>query len=153
MANGVNKVVLIGNLGDDPQLNHTNSGTAVVNMSLATNESYTDADGNEVQNTEWHDVEAWDRLAEICDQYLSAGSQVYVEGKITSSTWEDEHGQTRKDTSVKAQEVMFLDSNRQGAPSGDGAPPQQSSPSPEPQDQRQQGGGDDTFEPDDDLPF
>jgi single-strand DNA-binding protein len=146
MARAINRVTLIGNLGDDPELNYTQSGTAVVNMSLATNESYTDNDGNEVQNTEWHDIEAWARLAEICNEYLSAGSQVYVEGKLVSSKWEDDNGNTRIDKSVKAQEVMFLDSNRQSSPGGDGAPQQSSQP------QTEQG-GDESFEPSDDLPF
>jgi len=95
MARGVNKVTLIGNLGDDPELRYTGSGTAVCNMSLATNESYTDNDGNEVQNTEWHDVVAWGRLGEICNEYLQKGSQVYFEGKLQTREWEDRDGNTR----------------------------------------------------------
>ena len=70
MSTAVNKVILIGNLGDDPDLSYTQSGTAICNMSVATNESYTDKDGNEVQNTEWHKVEAWGRLGEVCAEYL-----------------------------------------------------------------------------------
>jgi single-strand DNA-binding protein len=175
MARGVNKVILIGNLGDDPELRYTGSGTAVCNMSLATNESYTDNDGNEVQNTEWHDVVAWGRLGEICNEYLQKGSQVYFEGKLQTRSWDDQDGNTRYSTEVKAREMMFLDSNRQGAPDGDfdqgqgyqdenfdqrppqqqpaggggagGSGSQQSGPS---------GGGgeeEETFEPDDELPF
>jgi single-strand DNA-binding protein len=167
MARGVNKVILIGNLGDDPELRYTGSGTAVCNMSLATNETYTDSDGNEVQNTEWHDVVAWGRLGEICNEYLQKGSQVYFEGKLQTRSWEDRDDNTRYSTEVKAQEMMFLDSNRQGASAGpegfnqdrghqedelDQTRPEQpagpSGPQPEQSDDEEE-----TFEPDDDLPF
>jgi len=160
MARGVNKVILVGNLGDDPELRYTESGTAVCNMSLATNESYTDQDGNEVQQTEWHDIVAWDRLGEICEEYLEKGSQVYFEGKLQTREWEDRDGNTRYSTEVKALDMMFLDSNRQGQGQSE-APP--SAP-------RRAGGdhsgrgegsedpkgglsGEDAFEPDDQLPF
>jgi len=177
MARSVNKVILVGNLGDDPELRYTNSGAAVCNMSLATNESYTDQDGNEVQQTEWHDVVAWERLGEICEEYLSKGSQVYFEGTLQTSEWEDRDGNTRYSTEVKARDMMFLDSNRQGdgrgrsgggrqrgddpssgpggGPSGDGQPGSPGSRRPG-GDSTGGGGGqseDDTFEPDDDLPF
>ena len=160
MARSVNKVILVGNLGDDPELRYTNSGAAVCNMSLATNESYTDQDGNEVQQTEWHDVVAWERLGEICEEYLSKGSQVYLEGKLQTNEWEDRDGNTRYSTEVKARDMMFLDSNRQGGgdQGGRGGGSQPGSPG-----GRRPGGGstgggeeqseDDTFEPDDDLPF
>ncbi|PSR00319.1 MAG: single-stranded DNA-binding protein [Bacteroidetes bacterium SW_11_64_17] len=160
MARSVNKVILVGNLGDDPELRYTNSGAAVCNMSLATNESYTDQDGNEVQQTEWHDVVAWERLGEICEEYLSKGSQVYFEGKLQTNEWEDRDGNTRYSTEVKARDMMFLDSNRQGGgdQGGRGGGSQPGSPG-----GRRPGGGstgggeeqseDDTFEPDDDLPF
>ncbi|WP_263840273.1 single-stranded DNA-binding protein [Salinibacter sp.] len=108
MARSVNKVVLIGNLGDDPELRYTGSGTAVCNMSLATNESYTNSDGEEVQQTEWHDVVAWGRLGEVCNEYLERGSQVYFEGKIETNQWEDQDGNTRYSTEVKALEATFL---------------------------------------------
>jgi len=152
MSKGVNKVTLIGNLGEDPDLRYTGSGDAVCNMSLATNESYTDSDGNEVQNTEWHDVVAWGRLGEVCNEYLSKGSQVYFEGKLQTRSWEDNDGNTRYSTEVKAQEMMFLDSNHQDPDAGtkphhtDGG---RTDPRAHTNDQKQ----DDTFEPDDDLPF
>jgi len=148
MSKGVNKVILIGNLGDEPELRYTGDDTAVCNMSLATNESYTDSDGNEVQKTEWHDVVAWGRLGEVCNEYLSKGSQVYFEGKLQSRSWEDDDGNTRYSTEVKAQEIMFLDSNRNGSPGGDGAM-RQSAPEPT----SQASGDEDAFEPDDSLPF
>jgi len=149
MSKGVNKVILIGNLGHEPELRYTGDGTAVCNMSLATNESYTDSDGNEVQKTEWHDVVAWGRLGEVCNEYLEKGSQVYFEGKLQTREWEDRDDNTRYSTEVKAQEMMFLDSNRNGTPGGDGAM-HQSAPEPTSQASEEQ---DDTFEPDDSLPF
>ncbi len=182
MARGVNKVILIGNLGQEPELRYTGSGTAVCNMRLATNESYTNRDGEEVQKTEWHNVVAWGRLGEVCNEYLDKGSQVYFEGSLQTRSWEDRDDNTRYTTEIKAQEMMFLDSNRQGAPGGgdgfsqeesyqdedfDQRPPQQQSRQPSgPGQQAGQGGqsggsgggpsgGDDeeTFEPDDELPF
>ena len=138
MARGVNKVILIGNLGGDPELRYTGSGTAVCNMSLATNDSYTDSDGNEVQNTEWHDIVAWGRLGEVCNEYLRKGSQVYFEGKLQTRSWEDNDGNTRYSTEVKAQ-------TRRQQPAGPSGPQSGGSGG--------SGGEDDTFEPDDDLPF
>jgi single-strand DNA-binding protein len=109
MSRGVNKVILIGNLGQDPELKYTGQGTAVCNMSLATNESYTDRDGEEVQNTEWHDVVAWGRMGEVCNEYLEKGSRVYFEGKLETNEWEDQDGNTRYSTQVKARNMTFLD--------------------------------------------
>ncbi len=170
MARGVNKVILIGNLGQEPELRYTGSGTAVCNMRLATNESYTNRDGEEVQKTEWHNVVAWGRLGEVCNEYLEKGSQVYFEGSLQTRSWEDRDGNTRYTTEVKAREMMFLDSNRQGGPAGEGfnqdqgyqdedfdqRPPQQQSPQPAGSgSQSTSSGADDeeTFEPDDELPF
>jgi len=113
MARGVNKVILIGNLGRDPELRYTQAGTAVCNMRLATNESYQNEEGETVQRTEWHTVVAWDRLGEICDEHLQKGSQVYFEGKLQTREWEDQDGNTRYSTEVKARNVMFLGRGRQ----------------------------------------
>jgi len=180
MARSVNKVILVGNLGGDPELRYTGDGTAVCNMSLATNESYTDQDGNEVQRTEWHDVVAWDRLAEICEEYLSKGSQVYFEGKLQTNEWKDQEGNARYSTEVKALDMMFLDGGRQGGQGGQGGgrerpgtgPP--SGPGRSPSGDGQSGGrggsgfgssgsdggdagsdssSEDPFEPDEELPF
>ena len=157
MARSVNKVQLIGNLGDEPELRYTGSGTAVCNMSLATNESYTDQDGNEVQQTEWHDLTAWSRLGEICNEYLEKGSQAYFEGKLVTNTWEDNDGNTRYSTEVKVQEMMFLDSKGEsssapsGAPGEAGPPPNGASSGGQPASEEKH-----TFEPDnseDGLPF
>jgi single-strand DNA-binding protein len=182
MASGVNKVILIGNLGQDPELRYTGSGTAVCNMRLATNESYTNKDGERVDKTEWHNVVTWGRLAEICGEHLSKGSQVYFEGQLQTRSWEDRDGNTRYTTEVKAREMKFLsgrgdaggdgfdqssgesfDQRRQGGPPKRGQKQQsggqQGSGSPQRQQRgsQQSGGGsqqeEETFEPDDELPF
>ncbi len=164
MARGVNKVMLIGNLGQDPELRYTNSGTAVCNMRLATNESYKDRDGNMVDKTEWHNIVAWARLGEICNEYLRKGSQVYFEGSLQTRSWDDRDGNTRYTTEVKAREMMFLDSagrsggggdgsfdpGRSGSRGGDDMDQRQGRPS---RQQRAQPQGAEPFEPDDDLPF
>lgn len=141
MAQGVNKVILIGHLGEEPELKYTRSDTAVCNMRLATDESYTDQEGNQVDRTEWHDVVAWGRLAEVCDEYLRKGSQVYFEGSLRTRSWEDQDGKTRYTREVNAREMKFLDRNRQGSgEEGSKQPPQKSNEAGE-------------FEPDDELPF
>lgn len=152
MARGINKVILVGNLGQDPELRYTGSGTAVCNMRLATNESYKDASGQLVEKTEWHSVVAWSRLAEICGEYLKKGSLVYFEGSLQTRSWDDKDGNTRYTTEVKAREMMMLDSR-----GGGGGDYDQSSGSTNydqrPQRQAQPQMQDDTFAPDDDLPF
>ena len=152
MSRGVNKTVHIGNLGQEPQLRYTDSGTAVCNMRLAVNESYENSDGERVDKTEWINVVAWGRLGEVCNEYLDKGSQVYFEGSLQTRSWEDRDGNTRYTTEVKAREMMFLDSNRDGAPSDPDAGTTQHQGD-EKTDPRGHEGGDDTFEPDDSLPF
>ncbi len=165
MARGVNKVILIGNLGQDPELRYTGSGTAVCNLRIATNESYKDRDGNLVDKTEWHNVVAWDRLAEICNEYLQKGSQIYFEGSLQTRSWEDRDGNTRYTTEVKAREMMFLDGNRDGGGGSANGELNQSQRGGPQFDQRapkrgqaassneQSSADEDTFEPDDELPF
>ena len=161
-SRGINKAILIGNLGADPELRYTGSGTAVCNFNVATNESYKDRDGNLVEKTEWHRVVAWDRLAEICAEYLKKGRQVYIEGSIQTRQWEDQDGNTKYTTEIKAREMQMLGGLGEG---GDFDQSRDSSQQRAPQ-QRQQrpkrqaepvaagdGGDDYTFEPDDDLPF
>ncbi len=116
---GINKVILVGNLGADPELRYTGSGTAVANFNVATSESYKDRDGNQVEKTEWHRVVAWDRLAEICGEYLKKGKQVYIEGSLQTRQWEDKEGQTRYTTEVKAREMQMLGSRDGGSGSSD----------------------------------
>jgi single-strand DNA-binding protein len=172
MARGVNKVMLIGNLGQDPELNYTGSGTAVCNLRLATDESYKDNNGELVERTEWHDIVAWERLAEICDEYLVKGSRIYCEGSLQTSTWEDRDGNTRYSTEIKMRNMMMLGGEEGGRGGGRGSRDGMDQQRPErtgEYDQRQQqpqrqgagggggqqsgGGEDDTFEPDDELPF
>jgi len=147
MARGVNKVILVGRLGQDPELNQTNSGTAVCNMRMATGDSYTNRDGEEVDTTEWHDVVAWGRLAEICGEYLGKGRQVYVEGTLQTRQWEDRDGNARYNTEVKALDVVFMSGGEQG---GSSAPKPSQSQQSAPKGDAQGGG---SFKPDDDLPF
>ena len=148
MARGLNKVILIGNLGQDPELRYTGNGTAVCNIRLATSESYKDTNGEWVEKTEWHSVVAWSRLAEICNEYLRKGSQVYFEGSLQTRSWEDREGNTRYTTEVKAKEMLMLGGREEGgfsAPSNGGEKRAKKEPA--------NAGEDFTFEPDDDLPF
>jgi len=142
----VNKVILVGRLGDDPEMRDA-SGTPVASMSIATDESYTDNSGQEVDQTEWHDVVAFGRTAEVCQRYLSKGSQVYVEGTLQTSEYTDSDGVDRYSTEIKALSVQFLETPDAG---GDGAM-HQSDPAPEPTSQASDGQED--FEPEDSLPF
>ncbi len=107
MANGVNKVILVGHLGADPEVRHINSGTAVCNLSIATSESWKDKQGNKQERTEWHRCVVWGKLAEICGQYLRKGGQVYVEGKLEKQKWEKD-GETRYTTQVRVEDMCML---------------------------------------------
>ncbi len=119
MARGVNKVILIGNLGKDPEMRYTQTGTAVVNFSLAKTDSWT-KDGESNERTEWHNIVAWARLAEICNQYLQKGKQVYIEGRIQTRKWEDRDGNTRYTTEVVAQNMQMLGGRGDGDFGGGG---------------------------------
>ncbi len=161
MARGVNKVILIGNSGADPELRYTPGGTAVSNFSIATNESWTDSSGERQERTEWHRIVVWGRLAEICNQYLRKGSKVYIEGKLQTRSWEGQDGLKRYTTEVVARDMQMLDTRGEmdsmdgnyggGAPQGGGQSKPQSDAS---------SASDDTANPepppyaaDDDLPF
>ena len=109
----LNKVMLIGRLGRDPEVKYSANGLPICNLSVATDESYTDRDGNRVDRTEWHRVVVYQRQAETCGQYLSKGSLVYVEGSLQTRKWQDQNGQDRYTTEIKGQRVAFLD--RKGA--------------------------------------
>lgn len=110
----LNKAMIIGRLGQDPEVRYTQSNTAVANMSIATSERYKDKQGEWKENTEWHRVVAWGRTAEICQEYLKKGSQVYIEGPIETRQWEDKDGQTRYTTQIKALTMTMLDSKGEG---------------------------------------
>jgi single-strand DNA-binding protein len=123
---GLNKVILIGNMGRDPELRYTASGQAVANFTLATSESWTNRNGEREQRTEWHRIVAWGKLAEICGEHLAKGKQVYVEGRLQTREWEDRDGNKRRTTEVTAQQILML-GRRGDSPSGDptetGGPP------------------------------
>lgn len=138
----VNKVILIGNLGRDPELRYTKSGQAVANFSVATTDVFTNRDGNREERTEWHRIVTWAKTAEQCARYLHKGRTVYIEGQLRTRDWEDKDGNKRQTTEIHAQTVQFLGSPGEGrgergprgaAPEGVG----REEPSP----------------PDDDIPF
>jgi single-strand DNA-binding protein len=104
----INKVILIGNLGADPEIRYTQSGTPVVNFRLATTESWKGQDGQMQEQTEWHNIVAWKRLAEICAEYLAKGSKVYIEGKLQTRKWQDQNGNDRFSTEIVAREMKML---------------------------------------------
>ena len=105
---GVNKVILIGNLGKDPEVRYLDSGVAVANFSLATTESYKNKEGERVSQTEWHNIVLWRGLAEITEKYLKKGNSVYIEGKIRNRKWEDKDGNTRYTTEILADNMTML---------------------------------------------
>ena len=143
MARGVNKVIVVGNLGQDPETRYMPSGSAVTNMRIATNESWKDKQtGEQRERTEWHSVALFGRLAEISAEYLRKGSQVYVEGKLRTRKWQDKDGHDRYTTEIIADELQML-----GGRSGAGAPAMKDSP---PVGAPPQPSGDDF---DDDIPF
>jgi single-strand DNA-binding protein len=124
MARGVNKVILVGNLGKDPDMKYTASGAAIANITVATSESWNDKQtGEKQEKTEWHRVVFFRRLAEIAGEYLRKGSQVYIEGKLQTRKWQDQNGQDRYTTEIVANEMQMLGSRGGEAsprPQGDG---------------------------------
>jgi len=152
MARGVNKVILVGNLGKDPEIKYTASGAAIANLTIATSESWNDKQtGEKVEKTEWHRVVAFQRLAEIMGEYLKKGSQVYIEGKLQTRKWQDQNGQDRWTTEVVANDMQMLGSrggDAGGQPQGGGG----FRKSPAPQQAAAQPASDNDFA-DDDIPF
>ena len=110
---GVNKVILVGNLGKDPEVRHLEGGTAVANFPLATTETYKDKTGQRQSQTEWHNIVLWRGLAEVAEKYLKKGNQVYIEGKLRSRSWEDKEGNTRYITEIVADSMTMLGSKRE----------------------------------------
>jgi single-strand DNA-binding protein len=150
MARGVNKVILVGNLGQDPQTRAMPSGKAVVNLRIATSDQWRDKQtGENKENTEWHSVVMFDRLAEIAAEYLRKGSQVYIEGKLRTRKWQDKEGQDRYTTEIIANEMQMLGGRGGGGGSG-GSFDREPAPQAEPA-TSQQGSKRDEF--DDDIPF
>ena len=125
----LNKVMIIGHLGADPELRYTQSGSPVATLRVATDESYTDKDGNRVERTEWHRIVVFQRAAENCNQYLHKGSLVYVEGRLQTRKWQDQNGQDRYSTEIRADRVQFLDRrNADNMDNGGYGVPRQSMP-------------------------
>ena len=114
----MNKIIVIGNLGRDPEMRYTSNGQSVTSFSVASNRKYTTSTGEQREETEWFTVNAWGRLAELCNQYLTKGRQVYVEGRLSSRTYEGRDGQTRFVNEINLTDVQFL--NRDTGAGGDG---------------------------------
>jgi single-strand DNA-binding protein len=151
MAGGVNKVILVGHLGADPDHRYTQSGAEVCELRVATSESWKDKNGQRQERTEWHRVICWNKLAENCSRYLQKGRQVYVEGRIQTRSYDDQQGQKRYIPEIIAEEVQFLGGGggrdgRRGAADDDGPPPPDG-------DAGNGGGYGGGRSPDDDIPF
>ncbi len=141
MARSLNKVMLIGNLGKDPELRYTTAGVAVATFSLATNESWKDQDGNLQERTEWHNIVAWRKLAEICGEWLKKGKKVYIEGRLQTRSYDDKNtGAKKYVTEIVADNMIMLDGKS-------GAETQPAPPAPEADENARTGGKED------DLPF
>ncbi len=162
----VNKVILVGNLGKDPELRYTPSGAAVATFSLATSERYKDRDGQQQEKTEWHNIVAWRQLAEICGKYLHKGKQVYIEGRIQTRSYDDKDGNKRYITEIVADQMQMLggrgDEGGGGQREGGNAPrggnrqesrPAQQAQRSTPATPAYEDFADPPFNPDDDIPF
>lgn len=149
----LNKVMLIGHLGKDPEVKYLDGNNVVANFTIATTESYTGKDGNRVDQTEWHNVVAWRKLAEICEKFLKKGSFVYIEGSIRTRSWEDKDGNKKYTTEILAQDLVLLDKKESSGSSNSGASQaseRSSAPKPAINEPSPSFSND---EPDDDLPF
>lgn len=153
----VNKVILLGRLGQDPELKFTPSGAAVCNFSLATSESWTDkTSGQKQERTEWHRITVWGKLAELCNQYLSKGRQAFVEGALQTRQWDDKDGNKRYTTEIKATAVQFIGGQQdagQGQQQQQPQQPQQNYPQQGQQQQQQPQGQQGQNFTADDIPF
>ena len=161
MSKGINKVILVGNLGNDPEVRYANNGAAIANISVATSESWKDKNtGEQQERTEWHRVVLFNRLGEIAGEYLRKGSKVYIEGKLQTRKWQDQSGQDKYTTEIVGNEMQMLDSRGDNAGQGGGYQARQPAPA-------HQGGGQQQSAPqqnaapqpapandfDDDIPF
>ena len=150
---GVNKVILIGNLGSDPEIRYLPSGSPVANFNIATSESYNNKNGERVTQTEWHRIELWDNLAKIAEQYLKKGDSVYIEGKLRTEEWTDKEGNKRNTVRVRGTSMTLLGGRNSGTDEGTATTspvsnqPKTSTPTPPPTSDLMDDGGAD------DLPF
>jgi len=144
MARSVNKVILIGNLGKDPEVRHLENGTSVASFSLATSETYKDRNtGQPITNTDWHNIVLWRGLADVAEKYVKKGDKIYIEGKLKTRSWQDQEGNTKYTTEVVADNMVMLGRNENSSNPGNNVPQNSSTPAPNPMNQ----------EEDDDLPF
>jgi single-strand DNA-binding protein len=118
----LNKVMLIGNLGKDPEIRYTQDGSPVASFSLATSETWTDKNGNRQEHTEWHNIVAWTRLADLSKRFLAKGRQVYIEGRLRTREWSDKEGNKRRTTEVIASQMVLLGARSQNAEGGSSYP-------------------------------
>lgn len=146
---GVNKVIIIGRLGADPELKTVTGGQSVCRLSVATSENWTDREGQKQERTEWHRVVVWGKLAELCGKYLSKGRQAYIEGRLQTRSWEDQQGQKRYSTEVVANTVQFLGGGQMSEGRGPGRDNQSHSNDFGAQDF----GPEPTFDSNDEIPF
>ena len=153
----VNKVILIGNLGRDPEIRTTPQGTSLARFSVATSTTWKDASGAKQERTEWHDVVAWEKLAQICGEYLHKGKMVYVEGSLRTNKWQDKEGKDRYTTEIIASEMQMLGGRGGGASAGADSGPREGRSSRPPREaaavrEQKESRSDDEFV-DDDIPF
>lgn len=149
---GVNKVILVGRLGKDPEVRHLESGAVVANFPMATSETYKDKNGNRQEQTEWHNIVLWRGLAEVAEKYLIKGKLVYIEGKLKTRNWQDKEGNTRYITDVVGDKMTMLGSKADNPQGNDFDDNQGSSEAETPSDQKKKVDLEETQE-DDDLPF
>src|SRR5881409_765475 len=154
----VNKVILVGNLGKDPEVRYTPGGQAVANFTIATNENWTDKQGQKQERTEWHKIVVWGKAAELCGEYLSKGRQVYIEGRLQSREWTNKEGAKQNTTEIVANQVLFLSGGERGAgrsARGSGAAPEEFGPPPPGFEEgpSSPAGGKPAGAPEDDIPF
>jgi single-strand DNA-binding protein len=155
-GSGVNKVILVGNLGKDPEVRYTPGGQAVANFTIATNEAWTDKQGQKQERTEWHRIVVWGKTAENCGEYLSKGRQVYIEGRLQTREWTNKEGAKQYTTEIVANQVLFLQGGERGQGRGAGrstgaAPADDFGAPPPGMDESSGGGVPKTTE--DDIPF
>lgn len=151
MGKSINKVILVGRLGRDPELKYTASGTPFCRFSIATDESWSDKGSGEKQTkTEWHNIVVWNKLAEICNNYLTKGKQVYIEGSLQTREWDDKEGVKRKTTEIRCSDMVMLGGGSNDSSGSAGGGRQQSGA---PQGYSQTGGGGGDAITDDDIPF
>src|SRR4051794_33472983 len=150
MGKSINKVILVGRLGRDPEMKYTSGGTPFCRFSIATDDNWTDkGSGEKQERTEWHSIVVWDRLAEICNQYLTKGRLVYIEGSLQTREWDDKEGVKRKTTEVRARDMVMLGGGGSGGEGG--GMPSRSESSAGPSSGSSGGGG--SAITDDDIPF